>query len=477
MAGKLDSCLFDKTGTLTTDELVAVGVLEPNNLRKREQSSSSAKKQPSSSLSLKPMIQSTSGAALVIAGCHSLVVYEDETTGDPLEKAALKSIRWHVTSDGKAEPLAQGAGAGGSAEKKDDPAKQGAAATSTTTGKAQLPAGHPIRLPSQSTPVHQLEILVRHHFSSKLQRMSCVIKSTGGYHYAVAKGSPEAVGKLLESKPDGYDATAESLSKEGYRVIALAYKPLDSSHVEEARDSRAICESNLLFAGFIAFTCRVRKDTASVLHRLKEGGMKVAMVTGDALLTAIHVAKEVYICETVDGRMIDPLDPVKTESEELKQLLEAKRRSKGKESVASKDELVYRPILYLEQEKNNRLTWKSYENGATFEDYVADKVPLLSETYDLATTGKCLASAFEMDKDGTRKVLGYFKVFARMTPDAKETVIECLHSVNQLCLMCGDGANVSHFFQHVGLWMRFSVAILPIFSIPRSLPFFRMWVL
>ncbi len=25
--------------------------------------------------------------------------------------------------------------------------------------------------------------------------------------------------------------------------------------------------------------------------------------------------------------------------------------------------------------------------------------------------------------------------------DAKETVIECLHSVGKLCLMCGDGAN------------------------------------
>ena len=28
-----------------------------------------------------------------------------------------------------------------------------------------------------------------------------------------------------------------------------------------------------------------------------------------------------------------------------------------------------------------------------------------------------------------------------MTPDAKETVIECLHSVGLLCMMCGDGAN------------------------------------
>jgi magnesium-transporting ATPase (P-type) len=76
------------------------------------------------------------------------------------------------------------------------------------------------------------------------------------------------------------------------------------------------------------------------------------------------------------------------------------------------------------------------------EDFVATHVPALSKDYDLATTGKSLAAAFEFDEE-TKKVLGFFKVFARMTPDAKETVIECLHSVGSLCLMCGDGANVS----------------------------------
>ena len=60
--------------------------------------------------------------------------------------------------------------------------------------------------------------------------------------------------------------------------------------------------------------------------------------------------------------------------------------------------------------------------------------------FDLAVTGTTLASAYEYDTD-TKTIIQYFKVFARMTPDAKETVIECLHSVGKLCLMCGDGAN------------------------------------
>lgn len=420
-------------GTLTTDELVAVGVLEQSQLLK----SDATAKEASNDYSLKPMIQVHNEAALVMAGCHSLVVFDEETTGDPLEMAALKSIRWHVGVDGKVEPMPQSGGDGGDSKQGNVPKPAGAPA------KMKLPAGHPIMVSGKT--LTSLEILVRHHFSSKLQRMSCVVRS-GVNYFAVAKGSPEAVGKLLANKPAGYDATSEALAKEGYRMIGLAYKPLDASAVEEAKDSRAHCERDLLFAGFIAFTCRVRKDTASVLQRLKEGGMKCTMVTGDALLTAIHVAKEVYICETVDGRIIDPMDPLAQENEELKALLAEKQKKAGTSSnskiAESKDELVYRPILYLDN-STKRLSWKSYEDGTTCGDYEADKVPELSKTYELATTGKCLASAFECDKEGTQKILGYFKVFARMTPDAKETVIQCLHSVDSLCMMCGDGANVS----------------------------------
>jgi len=74
------------------------------------------------------------------------------------------------------------------------------------------------------------------------------------------------------------------------------------------------------------------------------------------------------------------------------------------------------------------------------ESFDASSIPKLSKDNDLATTGKSLALALESD-DMTKKVLGYIKVFARMTPDAKETVIECLHSIGSTCLMCGDGAN------------------------------------
>ena len=399
MAGKLDACLFDKTGTLTTDELVAVGVCELSKLKlasKHEEN-------------LTAMTKVTGEAALVLAGCHSLVFIDDETTGDPLESAALNAMRWCVSqSTGHVVP---------------------------TPATEKKPAGQIIHL--QSGPnISEIEILTRHHFSSKLQRMSCVIRDCSSRkHYAVAKGSPEAIGQLLSSKPHGYDEQSKFLAKQGYRVIALACKPLSNvREVEAAKEARANCESDLSFAGFIAFTCRVRKDTASVLRRLKEGGMTISMVTGDALLTAAHVAKEVGICGTVSG---DDEAEIEEPNPELRALLENKRGEKPKKFKKNKDFL---PILILEQSDDGSLYWQSYETDARVEDYVADNVPELAKGHDLATTGKSLAAALAYEVS-TRKILVHFKIFARMSPDAKETVIECLHSVGALCLMCGDGAN------------------------------------
>eukprot|EP00521_Asterionellopsis_glacialis_P010024 CAMPEP_0195288728 /NCGR_PEP_ID=MMETSP0707-20130614/5273_1 /TAXON_ID=33640 /ORGANISM="Asterionellopsis glacialis, Strain CCMP134" /LENGTH=1602 /DNA_ID=CAMNT_0040348627 /DNA_START=32 /DNA_END=4840 /DNA_ORIENTATION=+ len=418
IAGKLDACLFDKTGTLTTDELVAVGVCESSKLSKFQKGASGVSSDAGAKDIMTPMTKIANEAGLVLAGCHSLINVDGETTGDPLESASLAAMRWRV-APGTAHIV---------------PAE-------ATEKKIE---GKKISIP-QSAPTSELQILIRHHFSSKLQRMSCVVRDvTNNRHYAVAKGSPEAIGKLLASKPDGYDEMSHYLSKEGYRVIALAYKKLDSkSDVEGAKDARAKCEAGLTCAGVIAFTCRVRKDTALVLRKLKEGGMSVAMVTGDALLTACHVAKEVDIIDAIgengddNTTLDDPLADIT--NPELREFLASKQPGNSRFKDGEKKRKEYKPILILKQSKSS-MHWHSYDDDSKVDEFTASEVPELSKQYDLAITGKDLAAAFEFDEE-TKKVLGYFKVFARMTPDAKETVIECLHSVGSLCLMCGDGAN------------------------------------
>ena len=438
IAGKLDACLFDKTGTLTTDELVPVGVmgiktlgsdlealLNPTNTKKGTKET----KDDAASQLLIPMTKLSHQAALILTGCHSLVLIDGETTGDPLESAALKAMRWEVSTE------------------------SGHVVPSVASEKKQ--AGLAFSMPGASSPSSEIEILSRHHFSSKLQRMSCVVKDVVNKRcYSVVKGSPEMIGNYLSQKPKGYDEAANFLSRRGYRVISLAYKPLSStSDVDAAKDTRSVCEENLTFAGFVTFTCRVRRDTKMVLSKLKEGGMSVAMITGDALLTAIHVAKEVNICDSgntdddAPGHlMVGTNKELLFRNKELQALLESKRAQNGtkingtKITLAQKEVSDGKTIIILEQDKNDEMFWKSYDDDSRVADFVATDVPNLAKTYDLTVTGTNLAAAYEYDV-ATKTILSHFKVFARMKPDEKETVIECLHSVGLLCLMCGDGAN------------------------------------
>lgn len=119
LAGKVDVCLFDKTGTITTDELVASSYVDGTKDTKV------------------PIHKSPLPACIVMAGCHSLVQYDDEVVGDPLETAALRAIRWqfdHAT--GTSMPKAAAAAVVTDATAAPTPAAA-ATATAAITGPPQ----------------------------------------------------------------------------------------------------------------------------------------------------------------------------------------------------------------------------------------------------------------------------------------------------------------------------------------------------
>jgi len=411
IAGKLDSCLFDKTGTLTTDELVAVGVYDAKVLSANVRYSVDCKDGDIMNV-LTPMTKVSNEAALVLAGCHSLVSIDGEITGDPLEIAALTAMRWGLDrSSNHVLPLS--------------------ATVKKKGGKKIFISG---------LEISELNVLTRHHFCSRLQRMSCVVQDCDNRNiFSVTKGSPEAVGKLLQQKPLLYDNISRNLSLRGFRVIAMGYKLLKTNdQIQDAKNKRSSCEENIYFAGFIAFTCRVRKDTKMVVRKLKEGGMNVAMLTGDSLLTAAHVAREVGICNT-NGKDEDVTTNNKENDNYFRKILMKKKSAQKQVTKIEKEEKA-NSILILEKHMNGTMFWRCYDDYSRIFDLNVSEIPQLSKQFDLATTGENLNAAFNSN-GGIKNMLMYFKIFARMAPDAKEVVIECLHSVGILCLMCGDGAN------------------------------------
>lgn len=295
---------------------------------------------------------------LVVAGCHSLTTESangGKLIGDPIELTAIEKVGFTYNA-------------------------------TTSTATSGKPGG-------------SVKILQRFHFSSALQRMSCVVVDGQGKFWAVVKGSPEAVLAMLTNPPTTYTAEYEKLAHAGKRVLALAYKPLaDGKHVH-----RDFVESKLEFAGFASFACETRADSRTVVKALTENAeLGCIMVTGDALLTSVHVAKQVAICRS---------DAV---------------------------------VLKLVKGPSNKLQWESLStaNGdkrvIVFDPLTVEK---LGREFDLVVSGEVLSVDESELQTFWSSGVQYVRVFARLSPQQKERVIGAIKLLGGKPLMCGDGGN------------------------------------
>ena len=99
---------------------------------------------------------------------------------------------------------------------------------------------------------------------------------------------------MIVDAPENYEEIYKSFTRSGSRVLALAYKYLESS-VNVNKVKREDIESDLHFAGFIVFHCPLKDDAIETIKMLNESSHRSIMITGDNPLTACHVAKEVNI--------------------------------------------------------------------------------------------------------------------------------------------------------------------------------------
>ena len=121
-------------------------------------------------------------------------------------------------------------------------------------------------------------------FDPATKRTEALVKR-GDTLLRVVKGMPEIVVSLCAATPAGLMSDVEALSAQGYRVLAVAV-----GSGEE-----------LQLAGLIALSDRPRPDSATLVSTLRNLGVQIRMVTGDAAPTAAAIAREVGIGEQVCG--------------------------------------------------------------------------------------------------------------------------------------------------------------------------------
>jgi cation-transporting ATPase 13A1 len=401
-AGKLTAALFDKTGTLTTDQLQVVGVASfGNDSDLSEASSSSAASTSSSSqwssassaVELQVPSKARMRLRMVLAACHSLVSVNDALVGDPTEMAASRAAGWkHDAAQHRTVPAAE-------------------------SPDAEL--------------VESVQVLHTYRFASQFQRMSVLVRVVprrGGAAqlWLLGKGSPEKMSELCTDAPPAFDRTYRAMAESGHRVLALAYRRLsDAEAARVAKNAGSLArdeaERGLRFLGFVAMSCLVRKDSAAAVQLLHGGALRVAMVTGDASLTALHVARQVAIASPEQPALLLATDAAEPDT----------KPPHWEPAIQTAGAASPPPIIA----------------------YRAADVAQLAREHVLVVSGPALRAAERADAAGTRAAAPHVSVFARMTPLDKEMLLRWLRENGDYTLMCGDGANdVGALKQaHVGL--------------------------
>ena len=117
----------------------------------------------------------------------------------------------------------------------------------------------------------------------------------------ITKGAPESViqqcaayesaGQVISLAAGQESAclqTFHELSNQGYRVLAVAYRDIESKNVCSADD-----ESALVLAGYLAFADPPRPDAARTVAALRQDGVQLKIVTGDNELVTHHICEQV----------------------------------------------------------------------------------------------------------------------------------------------------------------------------------------
>jgi len=137
-------------------------------------------------------------------------------------------------------------------------------------------------------------------FDFERRRLSVVVE-TDTACLLITKGAPESILPLCDAyEVDGacleLDATArsrcqttyETLSAQGYRVLAVASRAVSRQAAYTASD-----EQHLILAGFLAFVDPAVPGVAEVLHALHQDGVAVKILTGDNERVAQHICTQV----------------------------------------------------------------------------------------------------------------------------------------------------------------------------------------
>ena len=141
------------------------------------------------------------------------------------------------------------------------------------------------------------------------RKLMTTVNRIDGKNIVIVKGAFDVMAsRCVAGNVEAGRSFTDSMSEDALRVLAVAYKEIDS--VPENPTSEEL-ESGLTFMGLVGMIDPPRpeaKDAVAICHR---AGIKVVMITGDHVVTAAAIARELGIlCEgdrAITGAELDKM--------------------------------------------------------------------------------------------------------------------------------------------------------------------------
>ncbi len=158
---------------------------------------------------------------------------------------------------------------------------------------------------------------------NSINKFSAALYKEGSKQILYVLGAPEKILELSElekSEKENWEEKLEELAEKGLRIIATAYKKIESQKSEIKSLEEEMKDLN--FTGFITLKDPIRPEVKEAMRICCQAGMRPIIVTGDHKLTAKAVAEELGFKINKEENILEGEDLDRFSDREFEEILE-----------------------------------------------------------------------------------------------------------------------------------------------------------
>ncbi len=250
-----------------------------------------------------------------------------------------------------------------------------------------------------------------------------VLFSHGGKELLIVKGAPEEVLKLSASYADGgriaalspallkkARVTFEGLSARGLRMLAVAYRTMDSTKKLSEQD-----ETDLVFMGFLTFQDPPKQSAVESLKLLAGAGVEIKILTGDNELVTQKICDDLHlpVKGIMRGGEIAGLTEAELGRRSLETTIFARLNPSEKERVLTSLRAMGKVVGYLGDGINDAPSLRAADIGIS----VNNAADVAKESADIILLHKSLHVLYDGVIEG-RKTFGNVMKYLNMSMSA-----------------------------------------------------------